>query len=46
MQTFERVNLYLPKSLVEELKKEADIDRRSLNNYIKLILEKRKPSLS
>jgi len=46
LQRIERVNLYLPKDLVETLKQEAAIERRSLNNYIRLILEKRKSSSS
>jgi predicted HicB family RNase H-like nuclease len=41
VETHGRINLCLPKSLVEQLKKEAAIERRSLNNYVRLILEKR-----
>lgn len=44
MQTNEavRLNLYLPKTLTDWLKKQAEKDHRSLNNYLSVILENHK----
>lgn len=44
MKKFVRVNLYLPKELVEWLRQQAQAEDRSLNNYIKRILEYYKSS--
>lgn len=41
LEKFERLNLYLPERLVEQLRAEAKREDRSLNNYVKLLLEKR-----
>jgi predicted HicB family RNase H-like nuclease len=41
LEKFVRLNLYLPERLVEELRAEAEREDRSLNNYVKLLLEKR-----
>lgn len=37
-----RLNLYLPKTLIAWLAKQAEANHRSLNNYISIILEEHK----
>ncbi|MEM2999569.1 MAG: hypothetical protein QXX34_03475 [Candidatus Bathyarchaeia archaeon] len=37
-----RLNLYLPKTLIAWLDKQAEAEHRSLNNYIAIILEEHK----
>lgn len=37
-----RLNLYLPKTLIEWLVNQAEANQRSLNNYVMLVLEKHK----
>ncbi|MEM2099605.1 MAG: transcriptional regulator [Candidatus Bathyarchaeia archaeon] len=37
-----RLNLYLPKTLIAWLTKQAEASHRSLNNYVTLILEEHK----
>ena len=40
--TLDVYNLRIPKPLKNELKKEAKAERRSLNQYLNLIIENRK----
>ena len=37
-----RLNLYLPKTLIAWLVRQAEANHRSLNNYIKVVLEEHK----
>jgi hypothetical protein len=42
MQSYERVNLALPKDLAEWIKQQAKRENRSINNFIQTILLEKK----
>jgi predicted HicB family RNase H-like nuclease len=42
MQSYERVNLALPKDLAEWIKQQAKRENRSINNFIKTIIIEKK----